>query len=81
MDDFELYIPGTPVAKARPRFLPAGMVYTPRRTRAYEVLVATESRRVMALSEPFTGPISVDIRVVIPIPKSWTNAQRPKPTV
>lgn len=71
MDEFvhSFFVPGVPVAKARPRFA-RGVVYTPGKTVAYETL--------MKLScgwgkPPVEGPLKVVLMATFPYPKSWSK--------
>ena len=65
-------IPGTPVAKARPRFV-SGRAITPKKTRVYEELVA----RVGAIANQghplLTGPLRLKVEAIYAKPKSWTK--------
>ena len=63
-------VPGTPVAKGRPRFAPSGHAYTPAKTRSYEDAVRLYARRAMAGKKMLTGP--VELRVTLYFPKKAT---------
>ncbi len=74
----EIFVPGDPVAKGRPRVTsiagPA-RTYTPAKTRNYEQLVA------LAASQSFTppqldGPIEIWVRAVVRRPKSRPKKYR-----
>ncbi len=72
-------IPGTPVAKGRPRVTTRGgrpATYTPARTVAYEGLVALAGQDAMAGQAPFAGPLRVEIVATFPIAASWPKAKR-----
>ena len=72
-------VPGTPVAKGRPRFSTRSHhVYTPSKTRAHEKLI-----RGIALVEmnrrnlqPFSGAVSLSICAIFAPPKSWPKWKR-----
>lgn len=67
-------VPGTPVAKGRPR---AGSVagkvrlFTPAKTVAYEGLIALAAEKAMDGAEPYLGPVSVSVTATFAIPSSW----------
>lgn len=70
----ELFIPGDPVGKGRPRFSRIGgkpIAYTPIKTREYEAEVALRARQSMAGQQALIGPVSIAIEAVFPIPESW----------
>ena len=77
----ELFIPGTPVAKGRPRFSRRGKfigTYTPTKTRDFESHVRAEAvlytnRHRM---KPAQGPVSIALQIFMPRPKSHTRAER-----
>ena len=54
------FVPGRPVAKARPRFS-NGHAYTPRRTLNWEQEVGWSAKVTLKLPEPLQGPLSVDL--------------------
>ena len=70
-----LFIPGEPVAWAR-----AGSNgtrrYTPPKQAAYKAEITLRARRAMAGLAPFDGPLALRVRVVYPVPASWSKAQR-----
>lgn len=68
----EIFIPGQPEGKKRPRFARTGAVYTPTETKAYE-------RTVKAIwqetgGETLHGAVRVDIIAGYEIPKSATKS-------
>ena len=69
----EFTVPGIPVPKGRPRF-GKGRTYTPADTVAAERTVAIYARR--ACRKPLTGALYLDVMFFMPIPKSFTKAQR-----
>ncbi len=86
---FELFIPGKPQGKQRPRKGRYGF-YTPKATKAYERTVALLAKAEMAKScrRITEKPISLSLRILYEIPKSWPKhkqlsaaEQRIKPTV
>lgn len=61
MPELSFFIPGRPVPKARPRVGAGGRVFTPKRTREYEELVAWTAR-----TQPFAlGSAPVKVRIVL----------------
>jgi len=79
MPDLKFFVPGTPVAKGRPKFSARGgfaRVYTPKKTVDYEALVAKFAAEAMAGREPFTGPLSLSVRAYWPWPKSISKKRR-----
>lgn len=69
-------IPGEPQGKARPRFNSRSGVYTPAKTAAYEQMIGIIAKSSMRGKSILTGPLHVDLRAVMPIPKSWSKAKR-----
>lgn len=70
---------GIPVGKGRPRMSTwHGKIraYTPPATRSYEDSLKRAAAIEMKGRELFDGPVSVTLRAVYPIPKSWTKAKR-----
>ena len=79
----EITCPGPPVPKGRPRFTvySAGgrqrtRIYTPGKTRVYEVKLAGYAAEAMKGQAPLDGPLSVIMKAFFPIPKSWTKARK-----
>ena len=74
MKKAELFIPGTPVAKGRPKFGKYGHGYTPQKTREYEAYVRSyykENCNIM-----FDGAIKITLTFYMPIPKSTSNKKK-----
>lgn len=72
-------VPGTPVAKGRPRsFVRGGRVghFTPEKTVRYESLVAHEASFAMAGGSPVEGPVSLFVVAYFPIPSSWSQKRQ-----
>lgn len=72
-------IPGTPVAKGRPRsFVRGGRVghFTPEKTVRYESLVAHEASFAMAGGSPVEGPVRLCVMAYFPIPASWSKKRQ-----
>lgn len=72
-------IPGPPVPKGRPRVALRGgraMAYTPGKTRRYEDLIRLEAGRAMEGRAMLAGPLSVEVRAFLAIPKSLNKAKR-----
>ena len=76
-ESVNLWIPGQPVGKGRPRF-GNGRAYTPAPTAKAEKRIAAIASDAMqdAGLEPFTGPVSVIIIARYRIPPSWPKAKR-----
>jgi Holliday junction resolvase RusA-like endonuclease len=74
-------VPGTPVAKGRPRFAKVGgfvRTYTPKETSNYESKVALFCSQAYS-GRPIEGPVLVKIRAYFPIPKTTLRkAEREK---
>ncbi|KVE43622.1 RusA family crossover junction endodeoxyribonuclease [Burkholderia sp. BDU5] len=71
----EFVVPGTPVAKGRPKFARRGAhvrVYTPEETERYENLVKMAARAAMRSATPYAGPIRLIVHIGLPIPASWS---------
>lgn len=76
MEPITVIIPGEPQGKGRPRFNGRSGVYTPAKTAAYEEMVSILAKSSMRGKEFLTGPLHIDLRAVMPIPKSWSKALR-----
>lgn len=72
----ELCLDVTPFPKQRPRARKNGHIYTPSETRAYESEVARLAKLQMTGKQPFAKPISVVVAAWLPIPKSFTKAEK-----
>jgi len=71
-------VEGKPHGKGRPRTTVRGRFathYTPAKTVAYEKLVAESARRVFS-GEPFAGPVSLTLEIVMPWPAATPKAKR-----
>ena len=66
-------VPGKPKGKARPRFA-KGRAYTPKNTVEYEKLISQCYQEQNGTKHE--GEISLDIKAVFMIPKSWTNRKK-----
>ena len=73
-------IPGTPVAKARPRVTRSGHAYTPKKTADYEMRVKICVMQLMAVQRlrPTTEAVRLTVQAFFPIPASWTKAKKEK---
>lgn len=72
MARYSVHIPGTPVAKARPRITVRGgkpRAYTPKKTADYEAMIAD----LVKIPEPSSKPLRVHINLYLPIPQSWSK--------
>jgi Holliday junction resolvase RusA-like endonuclease len=70
-------IDGKAVGKARPRFA-NGRVFTPAGTKAAEGTVADLATDAMLQipSVAFTGPVRLEMEVIVAIPPSWSKKKR-----
>ena len=73
-----IWLPGQPIGKGRPRFTRMGRVYTPEKTRKYEMRLAALASDYMVTHglEVTSKPCSVIIKAQFQIPKSWTKAKK-----
>jgi Holliday junction resolvase RusA-like endonuclease len=70
-------VEGKPKGKGRPRFsFKGGHAYTPASTVAYERQIASAARLAMDNHQPMDGPVSVTVRAVFAVSKSWPKAKR-----
>lgn len=68
-------IPGTPVAKGRPKFARRGnfvTTYTPEKTASYENLVRVKAEEAMRNRPVIEGAVAVCIRLFVAPPASWS---------
>ena len=74
----EFVIPGVPVAQGRPKFTTVagrGRAYDPEKSRNWKAYVRLLAARV-APREPWIGPVSLEIAIWMPVPKSWSAKRR-----
>lgn len=71
-------VPGTPVAKQRPRTTRTGHTYTPKETVMFENLVKTCFTQKYPCHTVTDLPVSVAILAIYPIPKSWSKKDKIK---
>jgi len=78
MSEANIFLIGQPVGKGRPRFTRSGHVYTPDKTKRYEMRLAGEASNWMMLRQldPITVPCKVLIKAQFQIPKSWTKKKK-----
>lgn len=72
---YEITIPGTPVAKGRPRVGRYG-TYTPKKTATYESYVQYCWAAEYGAQPPSEWPLEVNVIFYMPIPKSATKRVR-----
>lgn len=75
----EFLVPGEPKGKGRPRAAktPRGVrMYTPAATKTYEQAVKAAAEPAMAGRAPLTGPLELTLRVVMPVPASWSRKRK-----
>lgn len=79
-DDIVIVIPGTPAAKGRGRaaVMPDGRarVFTPKKTRTREGIVASLATDAMAGRAPLQGPVMMRLDLVMPVARSWPKWKR-----
>ena len=71
----EFTVPGQPVGKGRPRIGKVGAharMFTPEKTVNYEGLVAHAAHQAMAGRGLITGPVDMQVEIVMQIPASWS---------
>ena len=69
-------IPGTPVAKGRPRFTRVGHPYTPEKTKQYEQTVRRCYETQSGVSFPGGAPVFAQILAYFPIPASYSKKKK-----
>lgn len=73
-------IPGTPVAKGRPRIsvrYGVARAYTPAKTVSFEKTVAAAGRRAIGpAGAPSEKPLSLLVEIYLPIPPSWPKRKQ-----
>lgn len=75
----EAHVLGEPKGQPRPRAYSRGGragVYDPGTANGWKVMVASQIRELL-LSEPFTGPVAVSMRFLMPRPKRLQRAKDP----
>lgn len=81
-EQFELTIPGKPVAKGRPKFAVRGgkpIAYTPKTTANFENLVKHEAHQIF--DTPINGPVMLVVQFYLPRPKRIIWKTRPMPCI
>lgn len=79
MSEIAFTIPGTPVAKGRPRFARRGkkiVTYTPAKTENYEDAVKLYAIQAMRGRPVITRPVAVSIGLFFEPPISWPKGKR-----
>ena len=66
----QLTIPGEPIGKARPRMTRTGIVYTPKKTINYEVLIRELFIVKYPDFQPLEGPVRMSLSAWMKIPKT-----------
>jgi Holliday junction resolvase RusA-like endonuclease len=70
-------VPGVPVPKGRPRFVPGGRCFTPQKTSNYEAdLKYFFLKSIGCLFKPLDCPISLKIVAIFPMPLSAKKADK-----
>lgn len=76
----QITIPGTPVAKGRPRAVRKGRIgvrmYTPAKTAKFEAWCRLAATAVWGNQAPLDGPLSVIFMIYMPIPTSLSAKKR-----
>lgn len=70
-----------PKAKGRPRVTKSGHAFTPKATKEYEELIASEWESQWGGIEPTARPITIRMEFYMPIPKSTSKANRKRMAV
>lgn len=73
---YTITIPGTPIAKARPRVTRSGHAYTPQRTKDYENLVR-QCFQIEHGSPMLEGALALELDLYFSIPKSTRKKDVP----
>jgi Holliday junction resolvase RusA-like endonuclease len=79
MTEVAFFVPGEPVAKARPRATVVNgrpRIYTPAKSVSYERAVGLIAKRAMRGRRKLAGALGVEVEFLMPIPKSWPKARR-----
>lgn len=72
-------VPGEPVGKGRPQFIPAtGRAHTPKKTAKYENLVALCFQNKYPDWSECWDMVEIDITAYFSIPKSWSKKKKAK---
>ncbi|QXG34016.1 RusA family crossover junction endodeoxyribonuclease [Pseudomonas viridiflava] len=69
-------VPGEPIGKGRPRVSTIGghaRMFTPTKTANYESLIAIAAHQVMADRELLSGPVLMELRIMVPVAASWSK--------
>lgn len=72
-------VPGIPVPKARARVVNIkgrSVSFTPKKTKDYELVLASIAGLAMRGCPLLTGPLVVNATFVLPIPASWTKKKK-----
>lgn len=72
----EIVLLGAPRGKERPRGTKEGHFYTPEKTRSYEAALKYAAKEVMGDLAPLSGPLDVDLKIVVPITGSWPQKRQ-----
>lgn len=84
MKQFCLYVPGEPVAKARPRVGKGGRVYTPRKTQVHESKIREEWLENYE-DEPTKNPVKISMTFYLTkpkkIPKDFPDTPQKRPDI
>tara|TARA_R110000822_G_scaffold63202_1_gene155455 strand:- start:264 stop:665 length:402 start_codon:yes stop_codon:yes gene_type:complete len=76
----EFVVPGQPVAKGRPRMSKSGHVFTPKKTKNYERLVAGLAKKQW-MFEPMRGALKLQVTCVFARPKRLMRKADPQERV
>lgn len=71
-----LVIDGQPIPKGRPRMTRTGHVYTPQRTRDYEIKIRDIAISAMGTEEPLGGALVMFVNAYLRIPSSWPAGRK-----
>lgn len=76
MSERTFVVPGKPSPKARARTTSRGITYTPKPTQLAEAKVLECYLAAYPDAEPLTGPVTLAVEAVFPVPDSWSKAKK-----
>lgn len=70
-----IVIPGTPIAKGRPRYTRQGHCYTPKKTLEAEQFVQLMAQTQIG-GKQLSGSVAIELLAVCPVPASWAKKEQ-----
>ena len=69
---------GEPIGKGRPRFTRSGHVFTPKKTKDFEIELGIIARQTLEAAglDLITVGLTVEIQAYFTVPKSWTRKKK-----